>query len=296
MSGLRASSWRGGDQSEYLALYILSALGLVTQVPRQEDIGFDFVCSVADQEEGNLTFRFPYLVTAKSIGDPEVGFFPAKAWNSKVPVHVDWIFSQDSPLYLAVVDKQRGRLLLYSCTLAYYSIYGIANKLGALSLVPRLEKGERAELNAIEKRGELEDFPGKGHYAIDLGDAMLDLSVDTIRDKRKLALFKRILREDIVKQRAALQFLKMGVPFFEPQLHETNVGAIKKRYFYHGKLTKNSKTFAMLLKKSAPVLWTMALYYKDHGPIELTEAACKLLLSSYDEIPDPIKVALEDYL
>jgi hypothetical protein len=44
MSGVRLYNRLQGDRSEYLAVYILSALGLVTQAPRQEDIGFDLVC------------------------------------------------------------------------------------------------------------------------------------------------------------------------------------------------------------------------------------------------------------
>lgn len=39
-TGTRFHNFREGDRSEYLAVYLLSRLGLVTQVPRQEDIGF----------------------------------------------------------------------------------------------------------------------------------------------------------------------------------------------------------------------------------------------------------------
>lgn len=69
MSGARLFSFREGDRSEYLAQYLLSGLGLVTPVPRQEDIGFDFVCSIADEQVGVLTFNQQYLV---SIILPEI--------------------------------------------------------------------------------------------------------------------------------------------------------------------------------------------------------------------------------
>src|SRR5882672_5134928 len=49
MSGVRLYNRRQCETSEYLADHILSALGLVTQVPRQEDIGFDLVCNLAEQ-------------------------------------------------------------------------------------------------------------------------------------------------------------------------------------------------------------------------------------------------------
>ena len=38
--------FRQGNRSEYLALYILSALGISIYVPRTEDIGVDFYCSL----------------------------------------------------------------------------------------------------------------------------------------------------------------------------------------------------------------------------------------------------------
>lgn len=60
-TGTRFYNWREGDRSEYLAVYLLSALGLVTQVPRQEDIGFDLVCNLAEQESGIQSFRHHYL-------------------------------------------------------------------------------------------------------------------------------------------------------------------------------------------------------------------------------------------
>jgi len=72
MSGTRLYNFREGDRSEYLANYLLSGLGLVTVVPRQEDIGFDFYCQLADQEKGNLTFGYPFIVQIKSNSQDEI--------------------------------------------------------------------------------------------------------------------------------------------------------------------------------------------------------------------------------
>ena len=41
-------TFRQGDRSEYLALYMLSALGLAVPVPRQEDVGIDFHCNTSE--------------------------------------------------------------------------------------------------------------------------------------------------------------------------------------------------------------------------------------------------------
>src|SRR3954452_11427379 len=87
MSGVRSYSFSEGDRSEYLAQFLLSALGLCTFIPRQEDIGFDFSCSVADQQQGTLTFGYPYLISIKSLSHPAIEIAPSAqtiAQNTRV--------------------------------------------------------------------------------------------------------------------------------------------------------------------------------------------------------------------
>ncbi|NIP97713.1 MAG: hypothetical protein GWO24_31475, partial [Akkermansiaceae bacterium] len=62
MSGKQVFNWREGDRNEYLAEFLLSAVGLVTPVPRQGDVGVDLFCSLVDQEKGATTFGYPFLV------------------------------------------------------------------------------------------------------------------------------------------------------------------------------------------------------------------------------------------
>src|SRR5438132_11449916 len=115
MSGVRSYSFREGDRSEYLAQFFLSAMGLCTSIPRQEDIGFDFSCSIADQEAGLLTFGFPYLISIKSISAPSIGIEPsATAIQANDHRHVSWLFRQDQPVFLGVVDKDAINLRIFS--------------------------------------------------------------------------------------------------------------------------------------------------------------------------------------
>ena len=46
MPGGRARSFRLGDRSELLVEYLLAGIAFTTRVPRQEDIGIDFMCSL----------------------------------------------------------------------------------------------------------------------------------------------------------------------------------------------------------------------------------------------------------
>src|SRR5947208_2597136 len=130
MSGKRVFSWREGDRSEYLAHFLLSAIGLVTPIPRQEDIGVDFYCSLADQEKGVLTFGFPFIVQTKAIGTPVVEIRPPDDYQHQQRVildHISWLFRQELPLFLALVDKEDISIRLYSLSPLWFIYYDNEN-------------------------------------------------------------------------------------------------------------------------------------------------------------------------
>ena len=66
--------FRQGDRSEYLALYILSSLGISVYVPRTEDIGADFYCSLAKRDGNRVTFQLPFIVQVKSSSMRKLSF------------------------------------------------------------------------------------------------------------------------------------------------------------------------------------------------------------------------------
>ena len=71
--GLYWPFWQG-TRSEYLAHYILSALGVAVKVPHEEDIGADFYCSLADFDGLRMTFRSPFIIQIKSVSEKEVRY------------------------------------------------------------------------------------------------------------------------------------------------------------------------------------------------------------------------------
>jgi len=74
MPGARLRSFRLGDRSELLVQHLLTGLAFTTPVPRQEDIGFDFLCSLITQtkDSGLLRARPFFTVQAKSKGAQEM--------------------------------------------------------------------------------------------------------------------------------------------------------------------------------------------------------------------------------
>lgn len=59
MPGALAYAYHESNRGEYLAQYFLSVIGVSAPVIRQEDIGVDFFCSLAKEENKKLTFHCP---------------------------------------------------------------------------------------------------------------------------------------------------------------------------------------------------------------------------------------------
>ena len=103
MSGMRLFSYRQGDRSEYLAHYLMSGLGVITAVPRQEDIGIDLYCTLADQERGKLTFGVPFLVQVKSASDEPVAFGRLSSKGRWQREDITWLLRQEIPFFVGLV-------------------------------------------------------------------------------------------------------------------------------------------------------------------------------------------------
>ena len=105
MPGARYQSFRLGDRSELLAEHLLSAFAYTTRVPRQEDIGFDFFCSLITREEQLLKAGPFFAVQAKSSTEP---------LTFSKDHEIAWITGQENPLLLCVVDRPRMAMDVYS--------------------------------------------------------------------------------------------------------------------------------------------------------------------------------------
>ena len=113
MPGTRWLSFRQGNRSEYLALYILSALGIVVKVPIEEDIGADFHCSLAKVEKNRMTFQAPFIVQVKSKSENFTYGGPNRKEKWKKD-EVNWLFNQELPLLLGIADKINAVLELFT--------------------------------------------------------------------------------------------------------------------------------------------------------------------------------------
>jgi hypothetical protein len=107
MPGGRSRPFRLGDRSELVVQQLLTSIAFTTPVPRQEDIGVDFLCSLITGYGGpSLLKAGPFFsVQSKSSTDPI---------EYKKPHEIEWITNQDNPLLLCVADRVAGAMDVYS--------------------------------------------------------------------------------------------------------------------------------------------------------------------------------------
>ena len=107
MPGSRSRTFRLGDRSELLVQNLLTGIAFTTPVPRQEDIGIDFMCSlITGYGKGSLLKAGSvFSVQAKSNTDPVV---------YDKPHEVEWITHQENPLLICVADRNAGAMDVYS--------------------------------------------------------------------------------------------------------------------------------------------------------------------------------------
>lgn len=214
MSGIRVYNFREGDRSEYVANYILSGLGLVTAVSRQEDIGFDFYCQLADQESGILSFGFPFVIQVKSYGIENIvyGEMNPKKWKAE---NINWLFRLEIPLLIGVASKKRMRLDFYNTSPLNFIYF--ENRNPSIIELKLQSESDNVTVDKPQKQS-LENWQsdkGDGNkYVVDLGNPLITIDNEDLQDVEKLKNKKDMLRSIILMEQENYLFRKLKVPFF----------------------------------------------------------------------------------
>lgn len=107
MPGARWRSFRLGDRSELLVEHLLAGFAFTTKVPRQEDIGIDFLCSlITSGEDARLLKAGPFFAVQAKRSADEIVYE-----NSH---EIEWITHQENPLLLCVADRETASMDVYS--------------------------------------------------------------------------------------------------------------------------------------------------------------------------------------
>lgn len=269
---------REGDRSEYFAQVLLSGLGLSTPIPRQEDIGFDFSCSIADQESGILSFGHPYLISIKSLSKPNIELIPTeRAKRESDQRHIEWLFRQELPSFLGLVDKELFQIRIFSLIPLWFIYYEGGPRCGELRIQPRIDEANLNDVGRPIDQGEIEGWPGMHKFEVDLGHPIAILSLDTLKDAEATKLIKNRIR--FASKFAQLNHIHfhLGIPHFYWFAKTLPDGSKCHPAFYYLPVPPTEDARQAIMRELAPSLISFALHYKEAGDGESLSAVRKLL-------------------
>lgn len=275
MPGSLPFTFREGNISEYLAQFILSCLGTCVPVPRQEDIGADFHCTVARRNGLVLTFGSPYIVQIKSESDVKedkiyYGWHPPKKEGERgvwKKAELEWLFSQENPLLIGIVDRDQLRLSLYS-TSALWMAYYKQRLPCQIVLVPN--QPSTADAHVPEpKPTPVQDCPANTGdnqcWEVKLGPPLISITAHDIQNEANRKVYRRVLDDAIKLDQVNLWYRGLGVPYLNWVLtvdtnnpdHCTTRDA---KAFYH-LVTNIPGSAAAQLGAAAPIIASLVLHY-----------------------------------
>lgn len=203
MPGARHERFRRGDRTELLVEYWLNALAFTTRVPRQEDIGHDFLCVLAEPH-GEMVWAGPsFSVQAKSNTTPLV--FATEYGRQ-------WIREQDNPFFVAVGFRDQSRVDLYS---TWQRVSGAMQGLGdtvKVCLCPPQAGGAEVELST--------DGMTQTVFA---GKPIASATLDELSDPARAALIRAVIRHWVEVDRENIVCTRAGMHWVVgPKEYETN--------------------------------------------------------------------------
>ena len=207
MPGALGYGWHDGSRGEYLAQYFLTALGVSVPVIRQEDIGIDFYCALGHEENKRVTFHSPYMVQHGAVSKNFVyGGYRDNHWRS---YELDWLFSQELPLFVCTTDQENARFRLYSSSAMWLLRYQFGDKMAQVELCPDAHHDPLKESLCEERVGPVENREGLAYW-IPLGNPVVDLTINDLEaETRQRAI--NALRLAIEIEQINLTFRRLGV-------------------------------------------------------------------------------------
>lgn len=301
MSGAFGPNFRKGNLSEYQALYLLSHIGSSITVPRQEDVGIDFYCSINIEDGHHELVKEQFIIQLKSNETDKIeygsvikpGKNKKKKWNGH---ELEWYFNLELPLFYGVMNKKANYLDIYSSSFKWYNYW--QRDFMTIEFLINQPSENMKEIHASNDEDisdwadEIQTKRSKRKTFVKTGPPLIRLSPDVVLDKKKLEKLKRILREAVRIEKNNIIFKTLNLPYFN-WIHkvDTNESFVPAYYFATNKVSLKEKE---LIDAITPIIISLGLLYK-HENLEKFNAIKTLLkLIPEQKIPENVKKALEE--
>lgn len=218
----RLRNFRLGDRTEILAEMCLNILAFTTKVPRQEDIGHDFICFLALKEGGYLYAKEAFTVQVKS--DKRKIIYKGKE-------KLQWIRSLENPLYFLVGNKKRMQIEIFS-TCRILEEMSLRGRASSLTIFFNNKHGDKPHAYTKPENpgpnGEYDQF-------VHLGVPIIRVSVNELMEDEKDQRIVKLLQKWVRNDRANIVSDQLGLFWLNfPGNYSTNenpVFDITKAYY-----------------------------------------------------------------
>jgi hypothetical protein len=212
MPGTIAANAHEGTRSEYLALYVFSALGTAVPVPHPEDSGIDLYCTLGKHMGRLLSVENYFLVQVKSKKEPI---------RYKTSDEAQWLLSHHYPILICYVDKTAGKVEIYQ-TLSLSFLYTKTN-INSITLSPS---------SPPDANKQFTHHTGETDPIIYMGRPILRFDVAKVGSKDWREKSRTSLRAWIEIDRENIAMRSTGFPLFRhPLSYQTNASEIDAKSF-----------------------------------------------------------------
>lgn len=269
---------RKGAHAEYLANYLLSVIGFTAQVPRQEDYGIDFFCSLNKNDKSRTTVGDAFAVQIKSAFTPLV--YGKDSQNNWRKEHIEFLFGMKIPFFLGIIDLENDSLSLYNLSVFRF----VKKQCPNCSLITfKMRKSEGiTTINGIENTkpisGKIKGNKGDGlNYIIELQHPIIRITSNDLKNEATLVKYSSILQEhlNVEKKNIVIDYLDWPL-FYWPHNFTTNSREIDFKWIHYDDEADLSNP-QKLVDKNADFIVALALSYKLHGQVEEYEALRKII-------------------
>lgn len=243
-----------------------------------------------------MTFGFSYLISIKSISHPSIEVEPTPAViQANGDRHVSWLFRQDQPVLLGVVDKDAVNLRIFSLLPLWFLYYQGGPMIGTLSVNPRMQAQNGADVGWPVQGAQLANWPGHYHYDVDLGHPVAILDLATIQDQQRLNQMKGRLRMAVDFAQRNLLHCRLQIPHFYWFAKTSPDASVLHPAFFYQPVPPLPEARAQIMYSLAPSLISFALHFKQIGDAESLQACAKLLSHApANTIPEPVLHAVPE--
>jgi len=218
---MRFFPYRQGDRAEYLAQYILSALAITVPVPRQEDVGIDFHCSLLRRKGKSLYPGIPFNIQIKSAGKvvkkDGVRFGGITKKGSWKKHQIEQLCQTDTPLLVGLVDLKKQTLDLFSTITRYFVL---SNWRGTgfpreVAMIPYIPLGEgHLGVGELENLADRADMPNT-LWKLPLGQPIVSITIAESEKTKRCEEIKELLEPFLrIDQENAVCF-RIGLGYFD---------------------------------------------------------------------------------